>query len=230
MKLIIVDNRMPGQAREKLGDTGPLLELPLSDMVYQAISSHPDIFFCQSDDQLVVSPQLPESVFSKLKACDVRYTVGKSKPGMQYPETATYNAVVTENLVIHRTDCTDPRIREINKNKGWISVKQAYTRCSLVHVGSDRFITSDMGIFNTLEQSGPDLLYVNPDGIRLDGFRHGFFGGCCGFHDNRLYICGSLSQYRDGDAVIRFLEDHGIEYVELYDGPLCDVGSILFLD
>jgi hypothetical protein len=73
------------------------------------------------------------------------------------------------------------------------------------------------------------FLYVSPETILLEGFPHGFFGGCCGVWEDKIFINGSLDLFEDGDKVKVFLHKIGYQIVELTDGPLTDVGSIMFI-
>ena len=91
----------------------------------------------------------------------------------------------------------------------------------------EKFITSDVGIFKQLKKNNLDVLFVEPKGIILKGFKNGFFGGCCGVENNRVFIAGSLSYFPEGGKINKFLD--GFEIIELYDGPLLDVGSIFFV-
>jgi hypothetical protein len=97
-------------------------------------------------------------------------------------------------------------------------------------MGENSFITSDRGIQKTLSAKGLEILYVSPEGILLPGFRNGFFGGSCGLHEGSLFISGSLTHFGEGQNVRRFADNHSVEIIELYDGPLVDGGGIFFLD
>ena len=59
--------------------------------------------------------------------------------------------------------------------------------------------------------------------------KHGFFGGACGVHENKVFILGHLDKFKDGDKVRNYLKDLDYKIIELFDGQLFDGGSILFL-
>ncbi len=113
-----------------------------------------------------------------------------------------------------------------------VHVDQGYCRCNLLPLKDDHFITSDAGIFKVLKAGlhppagGWSPLLVSPEGILLEGFPHGFFGGCCGVWEDKVFVNGSLSFYKDGDKVRDYLGKLDYEIIELYDGPLMDCGSI----
>lgn len=129
-----------------------------------------------------------------------------------------------------------------------IQVEQGYTRCNLLPLRDGHFITSDRGIYRDLKgwspcdqglhpapeglhpnQQGrsPCVICINPQEINLEGLPHGFFGGCCGVLHDKVFINGSLSHLRDGVPVRDYLQSLNYEIIELSDGPLTDVGSIL---
>ena len=225
---IIVNRDIPQEAMENLSQFGDLISISSSDITYNAISGHPDIFMCQIDDKLVVSPNLPSSIKEKMNEEQIAFVEGESIAGSIYPETAHYNAVVSENYLIHKLGVTDDKILEYCSHKKFINVNQAYTRCNLLPLKNDCFITSDKGIFSILKNNNLDALFVDPQQILLPGFNNGFFGGACGVVDNKVFIIGSLSKINDGNKIQEFLTNRSYEIIELYSGPLFDGGSVLF--
>jgi hypothetical protein len=136
---------------------------------------------------------------------------------------------VTDNLLIHNLAITDPKIIELAGKRKQIHVNQGYTRCNLLPLPDEKFIASDKGISTILTKEGFEVLYVNPDGILLEGFPNGFIGGVCGVRDNKVFIAGSLLLFKEGKKIRDFLSLQSLNIIELYDGPLCDGGSIIFI-
>ena len=225
-KMPILTNKMlPPKAIKKLETFGELILLETQGIVYSAISMHPDIFFCPVGDELIVAPNLPETYKSIFRKKEIPFKEGRKPLEKKYPQTAVYNAVVTNNYLIGNTKVIDKSIIEKAGERKIIHVNQAYTRCNLLPLPNNKFITSDRGIYKELRKEELEVLFVNPKGILLDGFKNGFFGGCCGVFENKVFIAGSLSHFPEGEKVREFLKD--FEIIELYDGPLLDVGSIL---
>lgn len=225
--VVIADNRIPDQAKKVLEKYGNVCYLLSSGITYDAISGHPDIFCCQIGTQLVVAPNAPGNLIDNLTHSSVSRTPGETKLGNNYPLSASYNAVVTDNFFIHHFDYTDPEIKVIASGRERIHVNQAYTRCNLIPLKNDRFITSDKGIENILLKKELDVLYVKPDGIILSGFENGFIGGACGIHEKKIFFIGNLNHYPEGKKIRGFLS--GYEIIELYDGSLFDGGSLIFI-
>ena len=227
--LIIIDKKIPGEAKEKLSAYGTLLELETEGIVYPAISGHPDIFFCKIPQALIVSPSLPEIFLHKLQEQQLQFIPGNQASSIKHPASVYYNAAVNNQYLVHRLEFTDPVILQNCHTLKKIPVKQAYTRCNLLLLKDDHYLTSDRGIHKNLQRSGLKGIFVSPTGIILPGFPNGFLGGAMGLLNDTIFITGSLSHYPDGAAVRKFLEDLKYRIVELYNGPLIDGGGILFL-
>lgn len=226
---ILHDERIPRSAQEKLKDFGTLIPFSTSGITYESISGHPDVFIVRVGKQWVVAPNTPAEIKTAMAGTGVEMVEGELCVGEHYPETSRYNAVVTEKLVIHNFRNTDSTITDLAGDRDLVHVDQGYTRCNLLHLGGKNFITSDRGIYRVLEYYKQDILYVDPEIIRLHGQHNGFFGGCCGIHDNKVFIIGALDQFPDGEKVREYVAGCNMEIVELYDGPLFDGGGLIFL-
>jgi hypothetical protein len=249
--LIIVDKKIPREAKDKLSASGTILELETEGIVYPAISGHPDIFICQIPQKLVISPSLPENYIAKIRQQNIPFIIGNPTSPIPYPESriqhpissiqhpassirypasVRYNAAVNEHYLVHRLEFTDPIILQNCHTQKKVPVKQAYTRCNLLLLKDNHYLTSDQGIHKNLQQAGLNGIFVSPAGIILAEFPNGFIGGAMGVINDAVYITGSLSYYPGGDIVRKFLEDLKYRIVELYQGPLYDGGGILFMN
>ncbi len=227
--LIIIDKKIPRAAKEKLSGFGELIEIHTDRITYPAISGHPDVFLCQGPLKLVVAPNLPVEFEEKLTGESISIIKGEFPVGEKYPKSSAYNAVVTEKYLIHNFRNTDFMVTRTFDDQEPVHVDQGYCRCNLLALKEDHFITSDEGIFKVIRRYASKVLYVNPEGILLEDFRHGFFGGCCGVYEDKVFIVGSLKLYPEGEKVRAFLNGLGYEIIELYDGPLFDGGGMLFI-
>jgi len=150
--LIIGDSRLPAKAIEKLSAYGTFVPFSTCNITYDAVSGHPDLFFCQQQQQVVVAPNMPEQYLIMLQNHGVSFTKGKLPVGKLYPQTSRYNAVVSSNFLIHNAKHTDPSLKKTFGKKEFIHVNQGYTRCNLLVLNDDLFITSDNGIFRQLKK------------------------------------------------------------------------------
>ena len=227
---IIVDERMPVAAMRRLAEYGTVIEFPVHEHVFSPISAHPDVFITQLGHELVVAPNVNTAFVELLNEKKIQSTFGLRQIGSEHPDTTGYNVVITDTHIIQNPKYTDSSVLERCANKISIDVKQAYARCSAIHVGRNRFITSDMSIYTALSDAAMDVLLVKTDSIQLLGLKYGLFGGCCGFYENTLFICGSLNNYADSEKVRIFTQERGISIVELYEGALVDVGGLFFVN
>lgn len=241
---IIADSRMPEEAKKNLKKLGNVLFINPTSVTYNSISSHPDIFFFQKDDALIYAPNAPKRIVKELKKRKIKLIEGKKEVGKKYPETVPYNAVGIGNLLIHNLKHTDETILSSYENH--INVNQGYTRCNLLALNENAFITSDVGIFNAVNRQQTtdnslypheshvetyvrtSVLYIDPKQIKLEGQKNGFFPGCCGVWKNNLIVCGSTKNLKEKAELDKFLKDNNFNLIELYDGDLIDVGSIFF--
>ena len=242
---IIADGRMPEEAKKNLKKLGDVLFLNPTETTYKSISAHPDIFFFQTEDGLIYAPNAPKKLIKELKKRKIKLTEGRKEVGKKYPETAPYNAVGIGETLIHNLKHTDSTILSLYENH--IHVNQGYTRCNLVALNENCFITSDVAICrdastmsfikqneNTFTEDIVDtsvqkfVLYIDPKQIKLEGHNHGFFPGCCGVWKNNLVVCGSTKNLKEKEELDKFLKYNNFNLIELYDGELVDVGSIFF--
>ena len=227
--LIIVDHKISPEAKKTLSSYGELMELQTQGITYPAISGHPDIFFCQAPGKLFVAPNLPQKYFDQLKAHQIDFITGELPVGPEYPASAHYNAVATSKCLIHNFRHTDFMITRTLDDLQPVHVEQGYCRCNLLPLNDDHLITSDEGIKKGLHPLGLHPLRLHPFGILLEGFPHGFFGGCCGVWEDKVFINGSLEFYQEGEKVREFITSIDFKIVELMQGQLADVGSIFFV-
>ena len=228
---------MPEEAKKNLKKIGNVLFINPTSITYDSISSHPDIFFFQKDDALIYAPNAPKKIVKELKKRKINLIEGEKEVGKKYPETVPYNAVGIGNLLIHNLKYTDAKILSSYENQ--IHVNQGYTRCNLLALNENCFITSDEAISRQLsavnchptansQQPIAKVLYIDPKQIKLEGQKNGFFPGCCGVWKNNLIVCGSTKNLKEKSELDKFLKENNFNLIELYDGELIDVGSVFF--
>ena len=228
---IIADSRMPEEAKKNLKKLGDVLFLNPTEITYKSISAHPDIFFFQTKDGLIYAPNAPKRIVKELKKRKIKLTEGKKEVGKRYPETVPYNAVGIGDTLIHNLKHTDSTILSLYKNH--IHVNQGYTRCNLLALNENAFITSmedykEVAETQRRKDAECKVFYIDPKQIKLEGHDHGFFPGCCGVWKNNLIVCGSTKYLKEKEELDKFLKDNNFNLIELYDGELVDVGSVFF--
>ena len=91
---------MPDQARLTLSGYGQVVEFATENITYNAISGHPDIFFCPTPAGLIVAPNLPETYFQILDQNCIQYFKGSLPVGSNYHESARYNSLVNDAFIL----------------------------------------------------------------------------------------------------------------------------------
>ncbi len=56
--MIIVDKKLDIKMKDKLQEMDEVYQLETCGITYEAISGHPDIFFCKTDKGLISAPNL----------------------------------------------------------------------------------------------------------------------------------------------------------------------------
>ena len=225
---VIVSSSIPQKALNQLNAQFEVVLFHTENLTYQAISNHPDVFMCPARDGLLVASNFPEKAKKMLADCCIPIQYGILPVGIAYPQSARYNAVVTEKYFIHHLKHTDPELLHIHRDKKLIHVNQAYTRCNLLALRENWFVTSDRGIENILMDQDFKVLFMDTTGIQLPGFSHGFFGGTCGILEDTVYFIGDFAYHKQGEEISLLLEKLGYQTCALYDGPLFDGGSLFF--
>ncbi len=219
-------------------DNVPLLEKSLKKHNINICSLKGDIrldkrVFAHTD-MLMFHMGSNQVIFSKKQAVfpfeDIEITVSASKIAENYPYDIALNAVLIGNYLICNKNYTDKTIIEYaDKHQiNIIDVKQGYSKCSVVPISSNAFITDDRGIADAGKAAGMDTLYIDKHFVKCDGFNYGFIGGASGMIDrNILAFTGIFTDPNTKNAVEAFSGKHGVGIVYLTDEPMFDVGSII---
>lgn len=190
------------------GNGHEIVEIKSTSQVYEGISSHPDIFMCKINNDVVKSEN------------DVGYS---------YPENIRYNGVQIGQYFVHNTNFTAPKLMAAVKAAGLtpVHVNQGYTKCNVVVVNDNSIITSDEGIAETLLPLGLEVLLVSVGSVKLKGFPYGFLGGTSGRIGESIVFNGDLSEHPDYISISNFIFDRNLrlQYFDEYD--LEDIGSII---
>lgn len=203
--------------------------IPKCPILYEAIDGHVDIQLnVINNNTVIVQKDISESFLETLKDKKINYILSKNSLSKNYPNDVILNALILPNFFIHNTKFTDENLINSQKNKTIIDVKQGYTKCSILPLTNNALITTDKGIYNSLDKNIFDILLLPPGDILLPSLDYGFIGGTGGMiSSNKLGIFGELKHYKYGDMVYDFLYKYDIEPISLKKGKLNDRGSLL---
>ncbi len=93
-------------------------------------------------------------------------------------------------------------------------------------VDKKHIITSDKNIKREWERNNGIALLIRPGSIRLPEHKTGFIGGASGVTKKAVFFVGSLSTHPDGAIIRDFIRARKKGIIELYNGPLYDVGTL----
>ena len=225
---IIIDSRMRNEEKEYLKNYGELIEIECQDCVYDEISAHPDIFFCKINDQIFQAPNL------KLEK-QLKTQKGSSSVGKQYPDDVKYNICQIGKKIIHNFKYTDSLVNDYINSIGLekINIKQGYTKCSIAVTSENSCITSDEGIYKTLQKENIDVLLLRDEIIHLQDKNknitnmNGFIGGSSCIIDNKFILFGDSDKLNSKSKLVDFLNKQKLELIDFKNLEIIDYGGVI---
>jgi hypothetical protein len=184
-------------------------------MLYEAVSSHPDMFIHHlGGGDIVAAPNAPSKTLEELSGFGFNIIKGHKTITGKYPDDIAYNVARIDNYVVCNTAHTDSVLLEYFRNSGikLIDVKQGYSKCSTCIAGKGIIITSDEGIYKSLLPYDFEILKICSGFIELKGMDYGFIGGTSGLiSDKKLAFAGNIEVHPDFDKILKFLSRNDIE-------------------
>ena len=208
-----------------------LIRPPKISILPKGLCRHADLGICIVSSKKAVCP--PESCAyyeEALSPFGFEIICGKTALGSNYPKDSAYNVgIVGKKCFLNKKVC-DPLLLDILIGEGYeiIHVNQGYAKCSICPLDENSFITADKSIADAGRKAGMEVLLITNEGILLEGYKNGFWGGCCGLGDkNSLLVNGDISTLDSKDEIKGFLNAKGIKIQNLKKGEVTDIGSIL---
>lgn len=199
--------------------------------ILNGIATHPDMTFCHlGGNKCVVAKEAYEYYKEHLSQYGLEIIKGKNEIKKEYPYDISLNCVIINNILFHKLKYTDEAIIDYceAENIKLVNVNQGYTKCSTLIVDEKSVITCDEKLYEIYLENKISALYVSNKGIEINGFDHGFIGGCGGkISKEKIGFFGELEKFADFVKVREFLKKHNIEYVNLRKGMLKDYGTLI---
>ena len=226
----IIDPRMPAMAKIRLKQMGYyVIEAPLHPKLSKPVQGHPDMMLFSSGKKVIYEPHL-EKIAELLKDNGYECIKGERIKSPKYPKDIIYDACSIGKYIIRYSGRIEKHAENLKAR--FIKVKQGYAKCSIVPIDEKHIITSDKGIYDKWGVGDRHAcpLLIRPGYVKLPGYKTGFIGGASGVHKDRVFFVGSLKNHPDEQRIREFMEKRGKKIIELYDGRLFDIGSILFFE
>lgn len=187
-----------------------------NDTVYEEVCTHADLYMCKLG-------ALPKAAVFHIESME--------ELGFRYPDNVKYNGVCMGNYFIHNLKHTSKRLMKCVQamKLQTIDVKQGYTKCNMVVIDDHTAITSDVGLYNSLQTAADSLqiLLIRQGYVSLQGFPYGFLGGASGRVGDEIIFNGNLEEHPDFRKIQLFIEAQGLKVKYFKEYPLTDIGSII---
>lgn len=217
------------QALEHLGIH--VIPTPTYKSLAKAVRSHADMLCHPCGNNEII---LAKGCFTlKDKLASFGFHVIEAITALQesYPNDIGLNAFYLNNhTLIGKMKSLDKTIIDVCRQKQIEiqDVKQGYAKCSTVLICENAIITADHSIEAAAKQAGADVLKIQSGFIELPGYEYGFLGGASGLiSKNICAFAGTLETHPDASAIHAFLSKYKIESLNMWEGPLVDVGGII---
>lgn len=205
--------------------------VPPCEALPWGLRSHPDLRLLHLGGNELLAASCPEPVRMVLTEAGFRFLKEDIVLGACYPEDCRLNAAIFGGKIIYKPNTIDSAVAEFveKRNIVEIPVRQGYAKCAVFVAAPDAVVTGDPGIAKAAERGGAEVLRIrHPEDIVLEGFNYGFIGGCCGLLGKKLAFCaGNIKQLHDGEEILSFLRNRGIDLESVCGGAPKDIGGIL---
>jgi hypothetical protein len=233
---VIIDERVNESIQDYFLNLGyEVIKVKKQDQIYNEICSHTDIFCVKIDDTVIYEK---EAILGKLNNKYISL-YGDNVENI-YPKVAAYNVCIIGNDAVHNFKITDKAVLNILHEKGYnlINVKQGYSRCSIIPLGSKCCITSDKGIYNVLLKNNFDVLYVDQSELDIKLFNEsgtyskmkGFIGGCTSVIGDTVIFFGDIDKLKCKERLVNYIYSKGFKIKDFKNMDVIDYGSCIFLD
>ncbi len=206
-----------------------------NELLTDDISAHADCIFTQIDRKTaIIDKSQYENIVNKLTIGDIENSINYIKSNYTikspYPEDVRLNVRIISDQILCNTKYIDNNLRDYAKMNQlqMIHCNQGYVACSTIIINDHALITDDESILHSAQLNGIDCIYVRKGSVKLKGRDYGFIGGTCGMIDkNLIAFTGKLDSHIDCNIIKSFLNKYNVNYIELTEEPLIDIGGII---
>ena len=231
-RYVIIDYRASDEILNYLKKLNiePIKTIKCEDL-QEPVDGHPDMVIHPVDFQtFVVAPNVYDYYRNVLEEKSIKVIKGGKTLSRNYPEDIAYNVARIGRYAVHNLQHTDQVLKYYLEEAGieFIHVNQGYSKCSTAAVNVSKALTSDMLIHEKLKSYNIDCMYINPEVVFLQGYNHGFIGGCAGLISEKIFL--STGKILDKDILStlkEFIQSAGYIYDEASDRQIIDLGSLI---
>lgn len=199
------------------------------------ISSHPDCAFVQLDKHTALAEKaLYKNIVNYLTTKEIETELSlyecPENISSPYPGDVKLNVRVISDMIFCNTKYVDKSIIDFSYENNYqlIHCNQGYAACSSIVLNNNALITDDETIYCSAKKNAIDSILINKGSVKLKGRNYGFIGGTCGMiGKDLLAFTGKIDTHSDAELIKSFLNKNNIDYIELSNGPLIDIGGII---
>ncbi len=231
-RAVIIDYRVTDEIVNYLKKLNiePIKTIKCTD-IQEPVDGHPDMVIHPVDfETFVVAPNVYDYYRNVLENKSIKVIKGGKTLCRNYPEDIAYNVARIGRYAVHNTKHTDQVLKYYLEEAGveFIHVNQGYAKCSTVALGDSRAVTSDLQIHERLKSYNIDCMYINPEVVLLEGYNHGFIGGCAGLINENIFLStGKILDENILNTLKKFIWSAGYIYEEASDRQIIDLGSLI---
>lgn len=226
---VLLGERYAGQLAAPLGRLGvKVLPLEAGEGLDERVAQHADMCAHHLGGNEWIAVQSARKTLKKLE--NIHIIDADVQLGKEYPQDIALNVLRLGRYAFGRRDAVCSNLLEHLSDRGiaFVDVRQGYAKCSVCVVSETAAITADAGLAEAMRSVGVDVLRVSPGSVVLDGYDTGFIGGATGLlAPDVLALTGRLDTHPDAARIREFLAAKNVHPLELTEGALCDVGSVL---
>ena len=189
--------------------------------------THTDMQCLKIEDTMFVLKECNE-LYKQLKKLNYNIIKTIKNIDKKYPNNVLLNALYIKGKLYCKKDAIDKSVIDYcdSNNIIIVNVNQGYTKCSTAIIGDD-FITSDIGIYNALQENGVEGILIKSGEIQLDGVNYGFIGGCCFSDEHNVYFTGDVTKYSDFSKIEEICYKNKVNIICLDNQKLYDIGGFV---
>ena len=211
-----------------------VISLPKYTRLDTPVSAHADMLLSVIDNYIFIYEEYYEANKVLFLSLEGKYKIVKIKQECkrEYPGDIALNVLVIGKKIFCKVKNVAAEIISYAKENGYklINISQGYSACSTLVINENTAITGDKGVYNALIKEKVKTLLISAENIKLDGYNHGFIGGCGVVLDNKLYLLGEIKYIPDCDKIVELLNEENCTCFEILTGDVCDFGGIKLLN
>lgn len=236
--LALLDHRVPQAAEAALAEKGyKVIRMPSHPSLPSPVAAHADLLLFFAPEEILCTKAYfniaGDRLFEIANTAKKPLRLIEDELGDTYPNDVFLNAAILGDTLFCNPKTVAKRILISLSQKEIVSVKQGYTKCSILPVGDRALITEDVSIADLGSNHGFDALLIEKGHVALPGYDTGFLGGASSFSPYRetseIFFCGDLESHPNAKEIRAFCKRHQKTPISLGDFPLLDAGTIFLI-